>query len=423
MQYSYNSLSPEITCDTPHFYHEYNGGVGAFYYIQPPTSIISASGDLTSITLPRSIVSINGAFASCANLVEFKGELASEDGRLVIANKILLAVTPAGLTEFTTTSDICAIDNGAFLNYTTLTGVIISDSVTSIGANAFSGCSSLNSITIPNSVTSIGSNAFEGCKGKLVIDSNALGSYGGLFSEIIIGDSVTSIGANAFSGCSSLSSITIPNKITSIGASAFSGCSNLSSITIPSGVKSIGDRAFSDCSSLSSITIPSSVASFGVRPFSGCKGKITINCNIPESPGGDDTRGILYESQFTELIIGDRVTSIGDFALYGCSSLKSVTIGNSVTYISQGAFGMCCELESITIPSSVTYVGAIAFRGCSKLKSVYCKPATPPTGDVYMFDNNASERKIYVPRNSVSAYQAASYWSDYASYIVGYDFE
>ena len=83
---------------------------------------------------------------------------------------------------------------------------------------------------------------------------------------------------------------------------------------------------------------------------------------------------------------------------------------------------MCCELESITIPSSVTYVGAIAFRGCSKLKSVYCKPATPPTGGVYMFDNNASERKIYVPRNSVGTYKSASYWNEYADDIVGYDF-
>ena len=39
-----------------------------------------------------------------------------------------------------------------------------------------------------------------------------------------------------------------------------------------------------------------------------------------------------------------------------------------------------------------------------------------------MFDDNASGRKIYVPRNSVSAYNAANRWSDYVSDIVGYDF-
>ena len=35
---------------------------------------------------------------------------------------------------------------------------------------------------------------------------------------------------------------------------------------------------------------------------------------------------------------------------------------------------------------------------------------------------NASGRKIYVPTASVSAYKAATYWKDYASYIVGYNF-
>ena len=30
--------------------------------------------------------------------------------------------------------------------------------------------------------------------------------------------------------------------------------------------------------------------------------------------------------------------------------------------------------------------------------------------------------KIYVPRNSVSAYKSAQYWKDYKSDIEGYDF-
>ena len=40
----------------------------------------------------------------------------------------------------------------------------------------------------------------------------------------------------------------------------------------------------------------------------------------------------------------------------------------------------------------------------------------------WAFDNNASGRKIYVPRESVKAYKSASYWSGYADYIVGYEF-
>lgn len=40
----------------------------------------------------------------------------------------------------------------------------------------------------------------------------------------------------------------------------------------------------------------------------------------------------------------------------------------------------------------------------------------------FIFDNNASERKIYVYRTSVDDYKAASGWSKYADSIVGYDF-
>ena len=48
------------------------------------------------------------------------------------------------------------------------------------------------------------------------------------------------------------------------------------------------------------------------------------------------------------------VTSIGDFALWGCSGLTSVEIPNSVTSIGGGAFSNCSGLESITVESGNT---------------------------------------------------------------------
>ena len=65
--------------------------------------------------------------------------------------------------------------------------------VASIGRSAFSGCSSLTSIVIPESVKSIGYKAFDGCKS---------------LTSIVIPDSVTSIGGSAFIGCKSLTKIT-----------------------------------------------------------------------------------------------------------------------------------------------------------------------------------------------------------------------
>ena len=121
--------------------------------------------------------------------------------------------------------------------------------------DAFFKCSSLTSIVISNSVVSIGDNAFKGC--------NSL-------SNVVIPNSVTTIEAGAFWDCSSLTSIVIPNSVVSIGGSAFSGCSSLTSIVIPNSVVSIGDSAFEDCRFLLIIDIPDSVTSIGNSAFSGC---------------------------------------------------------------------------------------------------------------------------------------------------------
>ena len=59
--------------------------------------------------------------------------------------------------------------------------------------------------------------------------------------------------------------------------------------------------------------------------------------------------------------IPNSVTSIGDAAFSGCTSLTSVTIPDSVTSIGDVAFYHCHSLTNITIPASVTNIGDYAF--------------------------------------------------------------
>ena len=181
--------------------------------------------------------------------------------------------------------------------------------------------------------------------------------------------------------------IIIPSKyngkpVTSIGDYAFNRCTGLTDIVIPDSVTSIGDRAFWDCTSLTSIVIPDSVTSIGGFAFIGCTGLTDVYitdidawCNI--SFRSSDSNPMHYGANLyldgnlvTELIIPEGVTSIGDYAFEGCTSLTSIMIPDSVTSIGDYAFYGCTGLTSIVIPDSVTSIGHVAFIGCTGLTSI-----------------------------------------------------
>ena len=223
-------------------------------------------------------------------------------------------------------------------------------------------------------------------------------------TSVIIPDNVISIGYAAFYGCSSLTSVTIPDSVTSIGSSAFYGCSSLESVTIGNSVTEIGENAFYGCDSLKSVTIPDSVITIGYAAFANCS-------NLQEFKGE-------FASNDGRCLIVDGM--LNSFAPTG---ITEYTIPDSVTWIGEFAFNKCSNLTSVTIPDSVTWIGYGVFLGCSSLIDVYCMATTPPGLSSYAFYSNASGRKIYVPIESVSVYKSASGWKDYASSIVGYDFE
>ena len=171
--------------------------------------------------------------------------------------------------------------------------------------------------------------------------------------------------------------IYFPRNITKLSTQLFAKNNYVTSVSINGNIRSI-DKAFSGCSRLTNITIPNSV------------------------------------------------TEIGIYAFDGCSSLTSVTIPDSVTTIGNWAFQDCSSLTSVTIPDSVTEIGIQAFNSCSSLKSVYLAPTTPPQGGSWMFTNNATDRKIYVPASDddsiINAFKAAAGWSEYAADIEEYEF-
>lgn len=154
---------------------------------------------------------------------------------------------------------------------------------------------------------------------------------------------------------------------TSIGNYVFHSCRGLKSVSLPSTLTSIGYDAFWSCSSLTSIEIPNSVTSIGSFAFSYCIGLTSIT--------------------FGE---NSKLASIGNSAFYDCRSLTSITIPNSMTSIDYQAFAVCSSLTTMTVLAT-----------------------TPPT----LANTNAissATTKIYIPAGTLSAYQNATNWSNFA---------
>ena len=75
-------------------------------------------------------------------------------------------------------------------------------------------------------------------------------------------------------------------------------------------------------------------------------------------------------TQITQVEVTAGVTSIGDYAFYGCSNLATVTLPEGITSIGEHAFCGCKGLTAIRIPSSVQAIGRYAFYKCINLATV-----------------------------------------------------
>ena len=199
-----------------------------------------------------------------------------------------------------------------------------------IDASAFRNCTSLTSVVLPNSIADIGESAFEVCTS---------------LKSIVLPSGITKIATYSFSSCTSLSSISLPGSVREIGASAFDNCSSLKSIVLPQSITKINKSTFQNCTSLTSITLPNSITEIGEYSFAHCRGLSTI-------------------------VFSDNLKIIDHYSFKGCSNITSLTIPQSVTYIGKNAFEDCIELKTFYCSHNFNY-GTNVFLGCNELDRAY----------------------------------------------------
>ena len=278
--------------------------------------------------------------------------------------------------------------------------------------NVFTGnrtITSFNELEYFTGLATIGYMAFQGCTS---------------LTSVVIPNSVTSIDQGVFAGCSALKNVTIPNSVTSIGYNAFYNCRKFTSVTIPASVTSIGNNAFQGCTTLKTLNF-NAISCDDFSPPSPPFGDLNISTiNFGDSVQRIPAHFVCGLENMKSLTIPNSVTSIGDYAFDGCFGLTNITFGESLEIIGNSAFYGCEGLTSLVFPQSLTSIQEKAFRDCSNIVNVKCLGRIPASASQNSFDEMTYQNaSLCVPNDAVEAYRLAEGWKQFLNIGGVYDFE
>jgi hypothetical protein len=284
--------------------------------------------------------------------------------------------------------------------------VVLEEGVNRIGAYAFDNFHydsyHLQEIEIPNTVSSIGNGALARTE----------------LQRVVFPDSVTELGSSVLFDCPKLSSLTFTGGISAIPDSMCYNLDALTSVVIPEGVSAIGSGAFSNCDSLTELFLPSTLTTvessafrftnlsdvyindywFNVDISYGAYNATMENAVWHYNPfGGVLETGLLWELRpdgclaisgdgpmpnwtagssqpwagqralITSVMIGDGVTTVGDYAFWCCTRLASASLPDTLTHLGKRAFYQCYDLAELELPSSLNYIDFFCFGYCTSL--------------------------------------------------------
>ena len=249
---------------------------------------------LTSFDFPKTLKSIGPyAFSNCEMLASADLQWIENLGRNAFENCKLLKKVDLRRVAYT-------IPAASFAWCTSLTEVLLADTVTYIGEAAFVNCNRLTSFKLPTELVTVGASAFYYCTE---------------LSDITWGDKIEFIGVQAFSECTKITSVILPASVTTIAENAFENCTGLSEFVMNEGLKTLGAYCFAGCTSLLNIKLPESLEV------------------IPE--------GCFTGSALVDVRAGSRLKVISAGAFSGCGLLEIFEVGNLLMTIETQAFDYC----------------------------------------------------------------------------------
>ena len=335
---------------------------------------------------------------------------------------------------------VTAIGDNAFNNCRDLAGTLtIPEGILSIGSRAFRSCG-FTSIIIPQSLEVIVSQDFGygtpfvycgSLESISVDDENPI-----FYSEnnaiirrdnktlvagcktTTIPDDIETIGCSAFQGSGDGGDLVIPNSVTAINDYAFYESQFSGTITLSDSLRYIGVKAFSYCHISGSLTIPSSVTEIGNYAFSDCS-HLTGNLTLSSSLSAINHGVFQHVGCTGTLIIPNSVNYIDDLAFY-FTNFSELVLGDSVSTIGNDSFNNLYSDIHLTgvlrLPISLTEMGREAFA-YNSFDEIYSPNRIPPTLVSNTFNGNNPTTPIRIPFGCTEAYQNASGWNYFHNFI------
>ena len=345
------------------------------------------------------------------------------------------------------------INQNAFQGCTNITRVELNSGLTFLGYYAFYGCSNLEAITVPSSLETCNGYVFMSCNkleavyyegsvddwcginfvsgsssspannaiAKLYVDGNtetyltearitasAIGNYAfynnkELTSVIIT--SAESVGTDAFHSCSNLARLEVDpvTPPTTANNNVFWGVTK----TIPFYIPAAGASAYADAARWSDFAdnrfLFGSCGENLSFVFAEATGILTISGSGAMTAFGSAGAVPWYSfrSDIKAIVLESGVTTIGNYAFYGCNNefFTSISIPEGVTSLGNSAFNGCTHLASVTLPSSLESIGSSAFH--SNAFTSISIPSSVSTISSYAFKNCANLTSIVVPNITI----------------------
>lgn len=335
-------------CSTP-----YNGAVQTFtgtYYSNAIWTLTPNGADTYKLT-----ISGTGQMGDFGTSWSF-----GKPWNYALADKESIAVTESRnkITEIEIAAGITAIGAHAFEGYEKISKIELPDSVTELGEYAFNHCSGVTSVRLSNNLTEIKATALSdlGTTSITLPDSLlyirgkafSLSNGSGLKGDLTIPDNVQSIGENAFVNNHGLTgNLTIGKSVKEIGRGAFSSCSFTGKLSVPGSVTKIGEKAFMS-NKFTSIQIANGVTSIGEYAFSGCTSVHSIDLSsIAQATYGDNA----FASMSTKLIYVDNLTQKSTVESTQGFTSSVFAITNGGTFAENATF----EEGKLAIPEKTDY--------------------------------------------------------------------